>query len=196
MSLPASLTTDCGGLLNRRGPGRKRCCHTEALHAGYYVYSSHGWFLSRIIELSNWFIFTRRIAEVTVFSHEFSFCPELSNLRIGLFSHGASRRSRSYCPEFANCRIFLHTENRGESRGFVTRLVLWTHRPTGGNYRISFFTRRVTESLGIYVTNYRIIEFLFTRRVTEVFFVTRHVLCHEFANWFLHAECRGWSRRL
>ena len=37
------------------------------------------------------------------------------------------------------------------------------------NYRIieSLFTRRVTESLGIYVTNYRIIEFLFTRRVTE-----------------------------
>ena len=45
------------------------------------------------------------------------------------------------------------------------------------------FTRRVTESLGIYVTNYRIVEFLFTRRVTEVFFVTRHVLGHEFANY-------------
>ncbi len=59
MSLPASLMTDCGGLLNRRGPGRKRCCHTEALHAGYYVYSSHGWFLSRIIE----FLFTRRVTE-------------------------------------------------------------------------------------------------------------------------------------
>ena len=120
MSLPVSLTTDCGGLLNRRSPGRKCCCHTEALHAGYQVYSSHGWFLSRIIELSNWFIFTRRItesygfivpnlriveffftrriAEVTVFSHEFSFCPELSNLR-----------------------IFLHTENRG-GHGCLSRI--------------------------------------------------------------------------
>ena len=55
------------------------------------------------------------------------------------------------------------------------------------NYRIVefLFTRRVTESLGIYVTNYRIIEFLFTRRVTEVFFVTRHVLGHEFARLVL-----------
>ena len=52
------------------------------------------------------------------------------------------------------------------------------------NYRIVefLFTRRVTESLGIYVPNYRIVESLFTRRVTEVFFVTRHVLGHEFAN--------------
>ena len=74
------------------------------------LFSSHGLFLSRIIELffhtehhgrsrgfvTNYrivdFFFTRRIAEVTVFSHEFSFCPELSNLRIGLFSHGESRR--------------------------------------------------------------------------------------------------------
>ena len=119
MFLPASLMTDCGGLLNRRGPRRKCCCHTEALHAGYHVYSSHGWFLSRIIEL----LFTRRVTE----------------------SHGI----------------------------YVT------------NYRISFFTRRVTESLGIYVTNYRIIEILFTRRVTEVFFVTRHVLGHEFARLVL-----------
>ena len=37
-------------------------------------------------------LFTRIVAEVTAFSHEFSFCPELSNYRIGLFSHGESRR--------------------------------------------------------------------------------------------------------
>ena len=47
----------------------------------------------------------------------------------------------------------------------------------------SLFTRRVTESHGIYVTNYRIVESLFTRKITEVFFVTRHVLGHEFANY-------------
>ena len=123
MSLPVSLTTDCGGLLNHRGPGRKCCCHTEDLHAGYHVYFSHGWFLSRICELSN-----------------FS-------------SHGASRRVTGFCHELSNYRISFHTENRGRSRDFVT--------------------------------NYRIIEFLFTRRVTEVFFVTRHVLCHEFARLVL-----------
>ena len=129
--------------MNRRSPGRKRCCHTEALHAGYHVYSSHGLFLSRIIEFANWFIFTRSIAE----------------------GHGGLSR----IIELSN--FFSH----GESRGFVT------------NYRIIefLFTRRVTESLGIYVTNYRIIEFLFTRRVTEVFFVTRHVLGHEFARLVL-----------
>ena len=111
MSLPASLTTDCGGLLNHRSPGRKRCCHTEALHAGYHVYSSHGLFLSRIIEL-----------------------------------------------------VYFYTEHHGRSRGFVT------------NYRNSFFTRRVSGFMS------RIIEFLFTRRITEFFFVTRHVLGPEFAN--------------
>lgn len=68
--------------------------------------------------------------------------------------------------------FYFHTEHHGRSRGVVT------------NYRIVefLFTRRVTESLGIYVTNYRIDESLFTRRVTEVFFVTRHVFGHEFAN--------------
>ena len=121
MSLPASLMTDCGGLLNRRSPGRKRCCHTEALHAGYHVYSSHGLFLSRIIELVCFHTEShgesRRVSVllsrdlsfgptdqrevicelsnfsshgmsrmVTVFSHEFSFCPELSNLRIGFLT--------------------------------------------------------------------------------------------------------------
>ena len=41
------------------------------------------------------------------------------------------------------------------------------------------FTRMVL------VPNYRIVEFLFTRRVAEVFFVTRHVLGHEFARLVL-----------
>ena len=84
-----------------------------ALHAGYQVYSSHGWFLSRIIEL-----------------------------------------------------FYFHTEHRGRSRGFVT--------------------------------NYRIVEFLFTRRIAEghglftrVFFLSRII---EFANWFRHAEGHGISR--
>ena len=60
-----------------------------------------------------------------------------------------------------------------------------SRRVTGFMSRIIefLFTRRVTESLGIYVTNYRIIEFLFSRKITEVFFVTRHVLGHEFANY-------------
>ena len=57
----------------------------------------------------------------------FSFYHGLSDF----FSHGESRRSRII--ELSN---FLHTECRGRSRVFITRLVLWTHWPTGGNYRI------------------------------------------------------------
>ena len=97
-----------------------------ALHAGYQVYSSHGWFLSRIIELSNWFIFTRRITE--------SYGFIVPNLRIGLFSHGESRRvtvllsrdlsfgptdQREVICELSN--FFLHTENRG-GHGLFTRV--------------------------------------------------------------------------
>ena len=152
MSLPVSLMTDCGGLLNRRSPGRKRYCHTDALHAGYHVYSSHGWFLSRIIEFANWFFshgasrrvtvllsriceffFTRNVTDGHgLFTRVFflSRIIEFANWFIHTENHG---ESRSYCPEFANLRIFLHTENRG-GHGlftrvffFVPRLVLWTH---------------------------------------------------------------------
>ena len=118
MSLPASLKTDCGGLLNRRGPGRKCCCHTG--------------------------LFTR---DIMFTLHTDCSCPELSNYRIGLFSHGASRRvtvllfrdlsfgptdqrevicelsnfsshgeSRrvtGFCHELSNCRISFHTEDHG-----------------------------------------------------------------------------------
>ena len=172
-------------------------------------------------------LFTRTVAEVTVFSHEFSSCPELSNLRIGLFSHGASRmvtvllsRDLSFGPtdqrevicELSNCffhteshgghglivpnyriieLVYFHTDHRGESRfscpEFANcRIFLHTeHRGESRgfvtNYRIIefLFTRRIAEGQGVLS---RIVEFLFTRRVTEVFFVTRHVLCHEFAN--------------
>ena len=57
------------------------------------------------------------VAEVTVFSHEFSFCPELSNLRIGLFSHGASRKVTGFCHELSNYRISFHTDGRGGYEG-------------------------------------------------------------------------------
>ena len=126
-SLPVSLMTDCGGLLNRRGPGRKRCCRTG--------------------------LFTR-------------------DIMFTLHTDGS-------CPELSNYRIFLHTEHHGRSRGFVT------------NYRNSFFTRRVTESLGIYVTNYRI---SFHTENHGVF------LCHETCSWsricelsnfFLYTDGRG-----
>ena len=112
-------------------------------------------------------LFTRIIAEVTVFSHEFSFCPELSNLRIG----------------FVTRKI---TDGHGL---IVPRLVLWTHCPTGSHLRLVefFFTRRVTESLGIYVTNYRISfhteshggflchETCSLSRICELVFFTRNV---------------------
>ena len=131
------------------------------------------------------------------FHTSFLFVPNYRICELVYFHTEHRGESRSYCPEFSNCRIFLHTENRGESRGFVTRLVLWTHRPTGGNYRISFFTRRVTESLGIYVTNYRIVEFVYSRGRSrrfslsqDMFFVTNLRIS------FFHAECHGWLWRL
>ena len=139
MSLPASLMTDCGGLLNRRSPGRKRCCHTDALHAGYHVCSSHGWLLSRIIELSNWFIFTRRIAEGHGgVSRDLSFGPtdqrevicELSNFS----SHGESRRVSGFMSRIIELsNLFSHGRLRRFSLSrdmfFVTnlRIGLFSH---------------------------------------------------------------------
>ena len=144
----------------------------------------------RIIEL---FFFTRSIAEGHgVLSRDLSFGPTDQReviCELSIFSsHGESRRSRFYCPEFANCRIFHHTENHGESRGGVT------------NYRISFFTRRVTESHGESrdlcheLSNYRI-----------SFHTEDHggFLCHktcfwsricELSNFFLHTDgCGGYE---
>ena len=118
MSLPTSLTTDCGELLNHRGPGRKCCCHTG--------------------------LFTR---DIMFTLHTDGSCPELSNYRIFLhtenhgghgllvpnyriielfFSHGASRmvtvllsRDLSFGPtdqrevicELSN--LFIHAEDYG-----------------------------------------------------------------------------------
>ena len=161
MSLPASLTTDCGGLLNRRGPGRKCCCHTDALHAGYHVYSSHGLFLSRIIELV--YFHTENHGVHGCQSRIFFFCPELSNF----FSHGESRRSRSYCPEFANCRIFRHTENRGGHGGLSRDL---SFGPTDQREVIIVFLSSHGES----------------RRVSG--FMSRII---ELSNFFLHTDGRG-----
>ena len=83
MSLPASLTTDCGGLLNHRGPGRKCCCHTG--------------------------LFTR---DIMFTLHTDCSCPELSNYRIFLHTehHG---ESRDLCHELSNYRISFHTESHG-----------------------------------------------------------------------------------
>ena len=123
MSLPASLTTDCGGLLNRRGPGRKCCCHTGLFTRDIMLFSSHGWFLSRIIEL-----------------------------------------------------VYFHTEHRGRSRGVVT------------NYRIIefLFTRSIAESHGFIVPNYRISFH------TESHGESRD-LCHELSNFFSHGRSRRFS---
>lgn len=115
MSLPASLTTDCGGLLNRRSPGRKRCCHTEALHAGYYVYFSHGLSRrSRSFHTSFLFVPNYRICELVYFHTENRGRSRgfVTNYRIFLHteSHG---ESRDLCHELSNCRISFHTEDHG-----------------------------------------------------------------------------------
>ena len=63
------------------------------------------------------------------------------------------------------------------------RIVFFTRRVAEGHGFLSriiefLFTRRVTESLGIYVTNYRIVEFFFTRSIADGhgFIVPRLVL--------------------
>ena len=124
-SLPASLTTDCGGLLNRSGPGRKRCCHTDALHAGYHVYFSNGLFLSRIIELV--YFHTEHRGESRFY------CPGFANCRIFLHTDGRGGHGLftrvfflSRIIEFANWFIF--TRSIADGHGFIVpRLVLWTH---------------------------------------------------------------------
>ena len=102
--------TDCGGLLNRRGPGRKRCCHTEALHAGYHVI-----LFTRIVLVPNYRIcelvfFTRSIAE----SHGFI----VPNLRIFLHTecHGWSRSFHTSFLFVPNYRICELVYSHGESR--------------------------------------------------------------------------------
>ena len=57
--------------------------------------------------------------------------------------------------------------------------MLLSHGGSSRGISCLLFTRMVL------VPNYRIVEFLFTRRVTEVFFVTRHVLGPEFARLVL-----------
>ena len=199
MSLPVSLTTDCGGLLNRRGPRRKCCCHTEALHAGYQVYSSHGWFLSRIIELSNWFIFTRsiteghgclsRICELSNFSSHgesrrvsgfMSRIIELSNFS----SHGASRmvtvllsRDLSFGPTDQReviCEL-SNFSSHGESRkvsGFMSRIIELSNFFSHGE------SRRFSLSRDMFlVTNLRDLSLdpLTNGRELSNFFLTRNV---------------------
>ena len=155
MSLPASLTTDCGELLNRRSPGRKRCCHTEALHAGYHVYSSH----------------------------EFSFCPELSNYRIGLFSHGESRRVTVLLSRIIEL-VYFHTEHRGESRDLCHELSnLFSH---GESRRVTGFMSRIIELSNLF-SHGRLRRFSLSR---DMFLVTNLRIS------FFHTDCCGWSRRL
>ena len=72
------------------------------------------YFLSRIIELSNFSFHT----ECHGLSRIYISCPELSNYRIFLFHtefHGESRIYIS-CHESSNYRISFHTEFHGESR--------------------------------------------------------------------------------
>ena len=121
------------------------------------------------------------VAEVTVFSHEFSFCPELSNLRIGLFSHGASRmvtvllsRDLSFGPT--------------DQREVICEL---------SNFSSHGESRRVSGFMS------RIIEFLFTRRIAECHGVLSRDLSFgptdqreviiELSNFFSHGRSRRFS---
>ena len=158
--------------MNRRGPGRKRCCHTEALHAGYYVYFSHGLSRrSRSFHTSFLFVPNYRICElvsshgrsrmVTVLlSRDLSF--GLTDQReviceLSFFSsHGESRRVTGFCHELSY--FFLHTESHGESRDLCHEL---------SNCRISFHT----ESHGGFLCH----ETCSLSRICELVFFTRNV---------------------
>ncbi len=133
-------------------------------------------------------LFTRIVAEVTVFSHEFSFCPELSNLRIGLFSHGASRmvtvllsRDLSFGPtdqrevicELSN--FFSHGESRRVTGGARIIVFLSSH---GESRRVSGFMSRIIELSNFFSHGE-------SRRVTA--------FCHELSNFFSHGESRRFS---
>ena len=159
MSLPESLTTDCGGLLNRRSPGRKCCCHT-GLFTRDIMFTFHT--DCSCPELSNYRIvfFTRSITEGHgVLSRDLSFGPtdqrevicELSNFS----SHGESRRVSGFCHEtchlerltkgnkLSNCRISFHTESHG---GFLCHETCSLSRIC----ELVFFTRNVTDGRGGY----------------------------------------------
>ena len=147
--------------MNRRGPGRKCCCRTGlftldirfTLHTdgrGGHGLFTRVFFLSRIIEFANWFIFTRRIAE----SHGLI----VPNYRIGLFSHGASRmvtvllsRDLSFGPTDQReviCEL-SNFSSHGESRrvsGFMSRIIeLSNFFSHGESRRVSGFMSRIIE---------------------------------------------------
>ena len=180
--------TDCGGLLNRRGPGRKCCCHTDALHAGYHVYSSHGLSRrSRSFHTSFLFVPNYRICElvsshgrsrmVTAFlSRDLSFGPtdqrevicELSNFS----SHGESRRVSGFMSRIIE---FLFTRRVTESLGILSRDL--SFGPTDQREVIielsNLFShgesRRFSLSRDMFlVTNLRIIEFLSSRGMSRM----------------------------
>ena len=177
---------------------RKRCCHTEALYAGYqvilftrnvlvpnyriielvYFHTEHrgrsrGFVTNyRIVE----FFFTRRIAE----SH-----GVLSRIIVFLSSHGESRRVSGFMSRIIELSNF---SSHGASR-MVTVLLSrdLSFGPTDQREVICELSNFSSHGESRKVSGFmsRIIESLFTRKITEVFFVTRHVLGHEFARLVL-----------
>ena len=120
MSLPVSLMTDCGGLLNRRFSRAKALLSHGALHVGYHVYSSHGLFLSRIIELV--YFHTEHRGESRFY------CPGFANCRIFLHTDGRGGHGLftrvfflSRIIEFANWFIF--TRSITEGHGVLSRII-------------------------------------------------------------------------
>ena len=139
MSLLASLMTDCGGLLNRRSPGRKRCCHTglftRDIRFTFHTdcRGGHGLFTRmvlvpnlRIVELV---FFTRSIAESHgLFTRVFflSRIIEFANWFIFTRSIAESHGVLSRIIELSNW--FFFTRSIADGHGFIVpRLVLWTH---------------------------------------------------------------------
>ena len=137
-----------------------------------------------------------RIIELVYFHTEYHgrsrfYCPELSNYRIGLISHGASRRVTVLLSRICE----LHTENRGGHGLIVPRLVLGPTDQREVICELSIFSShgmsRMVTGFCHELSNYRI-----------SFHTEDHggFLCHktcswsricELSNFFLHTDGRG-----
>ena len=173
-----------------------------ALHAGYHVCSSHGWFLSRIIELVYFHTEHRGESRMSIsnflfLSRDLSFGPtdqrEVICESANFSSHGESRRSRSFhtsflfVPNYRICElVYFHTEHRGESRSYCPEFA--NCRIGLSSHGFSFLSRIRELSNFCLHTEYRgQSRVSFLSRIFEfsnfIFLVPRLVLCPETCPW-------------
>ena len=191
--------TDCGGLLNRRSPGRKRCCHTglftRDIRFTFHTdcRGGHGLFTRmvlvpnlRIVELV---FFTRSIAEshglftrvfflsrIIEFANWFIFTRSIAE------SHGVLSRDLSFGP--TDQRELICELSNFSSHGASRKVTGFCHELS--NYRISFHTESHGESRDLCheLSNCRI-----------SFHTESHggFLCHKTCSWSRICETCPWT---